>query len=205
MNADLLIKQELFFLIHLFQGSPEGFNWDLIDGKDEPVIDNPESEEYNVDDIVNRFTETSLIYQKIYNTNHIMFPMGEDFQYQSAHSWYKNMDKLIKYVNEKQDKIRVFYSTPSCYINSLHNLNRTFETNKADFFPYASLSNAYWTGFYTSRPTLKRMERVANNWLQACKQVDVFAANHGTFEHKLFKLKDAMGIMQHHDAVAGKV
>nr|KAG5707590.1 hypothetical protein BaRGS_001138 [Batillaria attramentaria] len=31
-----------------------------------------------------------------------MVTMGSDFQYQAAHNWYKNLDKLIKYVNEQQ-------------------------------------------------------------------------------------------------------
>lgn len=30
-----------------------------------------------------------------------MFTMGGDFNWENAHEWYKNLDKLIKYVNEK--------------------------------------------------------------------------------------------------------
>jgi alpha-mannosidase len=33
-------------------------------------------------------------------TNHIMWTMGDDFQYQYAESWFKQMDKLIHYVNK---------------------------------------------------------------------------------------------------------
>jgi hypothetical protein len=32
-------------------------------------------------------------------TNHIMMTMGSDFQYENAHVWFQNLDKLIKYVN----------------------------------------------------------------------------------------------------------
>jgi hypothetical protein len=30
--------------------------------------------------------------------------MGSDFQYNSAVAWFKNLDKLIKYVNAEQAK-----------------------------------------------------------------------------------------------------
>ena len=32
-----------------------------------------------------------------YKTNNVLITMGEDFNYQSAHMWFKNLDKLIKY------------------------------------------------------------------------------------------------------------
>ena len=30
-----------------------------------------------------------------------MLTMGDDFHYQYAESWFKNLDKLIKYVNQQ--------------------------------------------------------------------------------------------------------
>ncbi|TOF71404.1 hypothetical protein CGJ15_28070, partial [Vibrio parahaemolyticus] len=63
------------------------------------------------------------------------------FNYQSADMWYKNIDKLIRYVNERQkngSKVNVFYSTPSCYLESLYAANLTWPTKTDDFFPYAS-------------------------------------------------------------------
>ena len=37
---------------------------------------------------------------KYYKTNNILMTMGEDFQYSNALMWFKNLDKLIKYVNQ---------------------------------------------------------------------------------------------------------
>ena len=37
---------------------------------------------------------------KHYSTNNIMMTMGEDFQYGNAVKWFKNLDKLIHYVNK---------------------------------------------------------------------------------------------------------
>ena len=36
---------------------------------------------------------------------------------------------------------------------------------------YRRLQNCYWTGFYTSRPGLKRLERVTSAFLQAARQL----------------------------------
>lgn len=55
--------------------------------------------------------------------------MGSDFQYENANLWYKNLDKLIHYVNAQQAngiKVNVLYSTPSCYLQELHRTNLTW-------------------------------------------------------------------------------
>ena len=90
---------------------------------DDPFIDDPESEDYNVDKIVDRFINYANGYSKVYATNNLLFPMGTNFQYQDANAWFKNMDKLIKYVNKRQEKgsnVNVFYSTPTCYLHGVH-------------------------------------------------------------------------------------
>ena len=38
---------------------------------------------------------------KYFTANHIMVPMGGDYQYSNAHKNFKNMDKLVKYVNQR--------------------------------------------------------------------------------------------------------
>ncbi|XP_027202659.2 lysosomal alpha-mannosidase-like [Dermatophagoides pteronyssinus] len=188
----------------MFSGyGPIEFNWDITNGPEDAVVDNPESEEYNVPDKIRRFVEKAKYFGQFYATNHFMFPMGTDFQYTDAHTWFKNLDKLINAVNKAGKGVRAFYSTPSCYAHALYEQNRTWTTKTDDFFPYASDEHAYWTGYFTSRPAIKRMERIGNNLLQACKQLDVLADNNGQFEMNLTKMREAMGVMQHHDAVTG--
>ncbi len=70
-----------------------------------------------------------------------MFNMGDDFHYENAHLNFKNMDKLIKYMNERTD-YNVFYSTPSCYALALSQdgdgtEGQEWPTKTDDFFPYA--------------------------------------------------------------------
>ncbi|XP_042338783.1 lysosomal alpha-mannosidase-like [Plectropomus leopardus] len=95
--------------------------------------------------------------------------MGSDFQYENANMWYKNLDKLIHYVNAQQAngvKVNVLYSTPSCYLQELHRANFTWALKTDDFFPYADDAHDFWTGYFTSRPALKRYERISNSNLQ---------------------------------------
>ena len=40
-----------------------------------------------------------------------------------------------------------------------------------DFFPYASDEHGYWTGYFTSRPTSKRMIRESSGVLNSAKQL----------------------------------
>lgn len=94
------------------------------------------------------------------------------------------------------------YSTPSCYLKALHDAGITWPTKDDDFFPYGSDPHAYWTGYYTSRPTSKRYEREGNHFLQICKQLTAIAPE-GTIDSHLNFMKESMGIMQHHDAVTG--
>ncbi|CAF3637750.1 unnamed protein product [Rotaria sp. Silwood1] len=139
-----------------------------------------------------------------YATNHIIMTFGGDFHYEIAHEAFKNIDKLIEYVNAEQVNgsiINVFYSTPSCYLYALNKVDRAWTTKTDDFFPYARYSNGYWTGYFTSRATLKRYERHSNNILQATRQLNAFANLNE--RNNLFVLSDAMGIVQHHDAITG--
>lgn len=181
---------------------PSGFCFDIL-CDDPPIMDDPELKDYNADERVSKFIDIAERQATSYATNHIIMTMGNDFNYQNAHTWYKNLDKLIKHVNEKQNngsRVNVFYSTPSCYLNALNKANNTWTVKYDDFLPYASDPHAYWTGYFTSRPSIKRYERIGNNKLQICKQL---AARIDNEEVTLDFLRKAMGIMQHHDAITG--
>lgn len=103
--------------------------------------------------------------------------MGGDFQDKNAHVKFKNLDKLIRYVNLEQENgsdVNVFYSTPSCYLYALNKVGKEWTTKSDDFFPYAMVPSSYWTGYYTSRPALKFYERYTNNILQITRQLNGF-------------------------------
>ncbi|XP_022230107.2 lysosomal alpha-mannosidase-like [Drosophila obscura] len=192
-------------MLYNFYSDTPGFCFDVL-CTDDPIIDG-KSYDNNVESRVDDFISYAATVSKHYLTNHIMIPMGGDFQYEDAKVNYKNMDKLIKYLNARQangSKYNIFYSTPSCYLSALHQSLQTWPNKTQDFFPYAHEPNSFWTGYYTSRPTQKRFERDGNHMLQTAKQLSVFAG-HSSEQQKedLNYLRQIMGVMQHHDAITG--
>ena len=78
---------------------PKGFCYDQF-CHDSPIRDDPDNNDNNVKDTVERFVQTACEQASHYKTNHIIFTMGSDFMYENANLWYTNLDKLIKYVNQ---------------------------------------------------------------------------------------------------------
>ncbi|KAJ8706808.1 hypothetical protein PYW07_012886 [Mythimna separata] len=193
-------------VLHNTYSPPPGFCFDVL-CSDEPIIDDPSSPLYNVENKIATFLEISANISKVYRSNNILITMGEDFHYQDAAMWFHNLDKLIEYANLKAAKdglnVTLFYSTPNCYLKSIKDANPTLPTKQDDFFPYASDSTAYWTGYFTSRPTTKYFEREGNNYLQVVKQLQVLSDLEQHNQFVLDELKSAMGVMQHHDAITG--
>ncbi|XP_078036305.1 lysosomal alpha-mannosidase II isoform X1 [Augochlora pura] len=195
-NADL-------FTVAMYNtySPPPGFCFDVL-CRDEPINDDVESADYNVPERVENFLAYAKAQASHYRTNNIILTMGEDFNYQQAEMWYTNLDRLIRYVREaKGSEVNIFYSTPSCYLKALNDANLQWPTKEDDFFPYASDAHSYWTGYFSSRPTIKYFERMGNNLLQINKQLSVLINN--TENAPLEHFREAMGIMQHHDAVTG--
>ncbi|CAI0456273.1 unnamed protein product [Linum tenue] len=119
--------------------------------------------DYNVPDRVNDFVAAAIWQANITRGNHVMFTMGTDFKYQYANSWFRQMDKLIHYVN-MDGRVNVLYSTPSIYTDAKHSANEAWPLKTEDFFPYADRANGFWTGYFTSRPALKRYVRVMSGY-----------------------------------------
>ncbi|XP_042025664.1 alpha-mannosidase isoform X1 [Salvia splendens] len=180
--------------------APDGFNFEVSNSFD-PVQDNHLLFDFNVEQRVNDFIAAAMTQANVTRTNHIMWTMGDDFQYQYAESWFKQMDKLIHYVN-KDGRVNALYSTPSIYTDAKKAANQAWPLKLDDYFPYADSASAYWTGFFTSRPALKRYIRLSSGYYMAARQLEFLVGKRSNGANT-DSLGDALGIAQHHDAVTG--
>ncbi|XP_035888341.1 lysosomal alpha-mannosidase isoform X2 [Phyllostomus discolor] len=189
---------------------PDHLCWDALCA-DKPIVEDPRSPEYNAKQLVDYFLDLATAQGQLYRTSHTVMTMGSDFQYENANIWFKNLDKLIRLVNAQQQangsRVNVLYSTPACYLWELNKANLTWSVKQDDFFPYADGPHQFWTGYFSSRPALKRYERLSYNFLQVCNQLEALAgpaANVGPYgSGDSVPLNEAMAVLQHHDAVSG--
>eukprot|EP00250_Pteridium_aquilinum_P013927 c21663_g1_i1 orf=147-3290(+) len=179
---------------------PDGFSFD-IDSSNPPVQDDPELYDYNVEERVNLFVQRALEQAAEFRTNHLMWTMGDDFAYEYANTWFKQMDKLVHYVN-KDGRVNTFYSTPSIYVDMKEASNITWPLKLEDYFPYADSANGYWTGYFTSRPALKGYVRKLSAYLQVARQLE-FVVGRKNLGPNSDSLEEAMAVLQHHDGVSG--
>jgi len=119
-------------------------------------------------------------------------------------------------------RVNIFYSTPDYYtLRKYHQTKQAalqkdkspssssslWTTKTDDFFPYSDRPHGFWSGYFTSRTAFKRFERVSSGFLQAARQLDLLFDNSQTAytaeTHPLYELEDALGVVQHHDAVSG--
>ncbi|GMJ04370.1 hypothetical protein like AT3G26720 [Hibiscus trionum] len=179
---------------------PDGFTFEINDVSP-PIQDDVLLFDYNVQERVNDFVAAALAQANVTRTNHIMWTMGTDFRYQYANSWFRQMDKFIHYVNQ-DGRVNALYSTPSIYTDAKYAANEQWPLKTDDFFPYADKPNAYWTGYFTSRPAFKGYVRVLSAYYLAARQLEFFKGR-STSGPNTDALADALAIAQHHDAVSG--
>ncbi|KAL1347182.1 hypothetical protein AAHE18_08G240200 [Arachis hypogaea] len=179
---------------------PANFYYEVND--DSPIVqDDVNLFDYNVPERVNEFVAAAISQANITRTNHIMWTMGTDFKYQYAHTWFRQLDKFIHYVNQ-DGRVHALYSTPSIYTDAKHAANEAWPIKTEDYFPYADVENGYWTGYFTSRPAIKGYVRFSSGYYLAARQLEYFKGK-SALGPKTDSLADALAIAQHHDAVSG--
>ncbi|KAM3962504.1 alpha-mannosidase 2 [Aphomia sociella] len=154
---------------------------------------------------------------QLYRSNVLMFPLGDDFRYDRANEWdnqYGNYDMLIDYINNNDAwNTEVQFGTLQDYFKALHSEIKMsdFPALSGDFFTYADRNQHYWSGYYTSRPFYKNMDRVLLAYVRAAEIITAQATTTGSVTHimslqlrdRVEKARRALALFQHHDAITG--
>lgn len=168
---------------------------------------------YNAPDELQGFIDYLEDYSQYYATDQLLILFGSDFEYEDAFVNYENIDRMIKYFNENESDRYIFkYSTPSEYFDAINKIeDHEWPTKFQDNMPLVEPADSAWTGFFSSRPNSKSQVRMGSHQLHAFDQL----ASQSMLDQNLSEedatkyleatqfLKEQMGVLQHHDAIAG--
>ena len=175
-----------------------------------------------VDDVFGLFSEFDRV-KPFYRTNINFLPVGDDFTFSDANKTYSYIDSRLSMCksNPKRFENRIIkYITLSEFYEKLNEevslLSDDFPTKSEDFFPYTDRGISYWTGFYTTRPLLKRSIKIFGQLQRAFKQIFAKMWKHRSDKYMTFfshymneiymffdEFGNELGILLHHDAISG--
>ncbi|XP_045923805.1 alpha-mannosidase 2-like [Micropterus dolomieu] len=163
---------------------------------------------------------------RLFRSSVLLVPLGDDFRFVESSEWdaqFSNYQKLFDYFDQHPElHVKARFGTLSDYFAALHRrlkaAQTTLPTVRGDFFTYADRDDHYWSGYFTSRPFYKRLDRMLEATLRATEILfsltlaemrfrgdgrlvaDFPAREH--FQH-LTAGRRSLALFQHHDAVTG--
>lgn len=167
---------------------------------------------------------------KWYRTDHLLVPFGKDFAFVNASLDFKEMEKIVSHVNENSNTYGLVmrFSTLDEYFESVLNSQAQFPViTGGDFFPYIAcypcltehcdgieglldtpcsflMDDAYWSGFYTSKPAQKLLARKQESVTFSLDVLHALVkARNDSIESILSMSKRTSALLTHHDAITG--
>ena len=187
--------------------------------KAQPITDKNVKEKSEL--LLEQYSKTGSLFPH----NVVLMPLGDDFRYNVVEEWdqqYNNYMKLLNYINKHKElyKAEVKFGTPKDYFDEIVKRYDQYPTLKGDFFVYSDIFSegrpAYWSGYYTTRPFMKILDRELEYNLRTAEILYTTAVNSARQRNllpylkilerdyeKLIQARRNMGLFQHHDAITG--
>ncbi|XP_063675367.1 alpha-mannosidase 2x-like [Bolinopsis microptera] len=142
----------------------------------------------------------------LHASNAVFIELGCDFSYRFINhleTVYSNYTMIREYINNNPElNTQVKWGTLSDYFDHIKKSNVKFPSLSGDFFTYADRSDQYWSGYYTSRPFYKNLDRVLESSLRRTEILfSFYRAKEGVKE--LTDVRNTLSLFQHHDAITG--
>ncbi|XP_041356450.1 alpha-mannosidase 2x-like isoform X2 [Gigantopelta aegis] len=163
---------------------------------------------------------------QLYKTNVLFVPLGDDFRYDTPEEWdkqFNNYQKIFDYLNSRPELgVQTQFGTLTDYFTALYKSQgvadgvkpSTVSTLSGDFFTYADREDHYWSGYFTSRPFYKNLDRLMESHLRSAEVIFSLALSYARkvssttfpsveFMTKLVEARRNLGLFQHHDGITG--
>jgi len=196
-----------------------GFDFRHVDGEyNEFSIHYTPINQYNVQSRAELLLEQYGRTGSLYPHNVVLVPLGDDFRYNKDVEFdqqYENYMQLMKHINAGDYNAHVTFGTLTDYFTEVRHRMKNFRTLSGDFFVYSDIFSegrpAYWSGYYTTRPFVKRLSRVLATNLRTAEILYSLSlgrkAGHAKEMEQMFSFlteaRENLGLFQHHDAITG--
>ncbi|XP_063745968.1 alpha-mannosidase 2 [Eleginops maclovinus] len=164
---------------------------------------------------------------RLFRSPVLFVPLGDDFRFVESSEWdaqFRNYQKLFDFFQTRPElHVKARFGTLSDYFEALQRRlvarGTALPTVRGDFFTYADRDDHYWSGYFTSRPFYKRLDRTLEATLRATEILFTLTLAemrrfHGdgrlvtgfpARDHFLCLTEGrrSLALFQHHDAVTG--
>lgn len=148
---------------------------------------------------------------ELYQSNSLLIPLGDDFRYSQSTEWEaqrQNFEKLFEYINSEVTLgVEAKFGTLQEYFDSVRRDQSLseFPTLSGDFFTYADRDDHYWSGYFTSRPYHKRMDRVLLHYIRSAEMLHSWSKwdTDAGLDQLLTSARREHSLFQHHDGITG--
>jgi len=164
---------------------------------------------------------------QLYKTDVLFVPLGDDFRWDSGKEWdnqYTNYQALMEYINSHPElNAEVQWGTLSDYFSQVRKTSEAktgdevglFPSLSGDFFTYADRDDHYWSGYFTTRPFWKNLDRVLEGYLRAGEiffsmawaEMEYIGSDKTELASKcmtnLVQARKSLSLFQHHDGITG--